>query len=204
MSDNEKTKALVKLIENMSDDQINELSSILDSIKNDPSPKKKNKKRRGKRKKQAPDEESRLISKPPESTPESTPKEPTSGQRRTRKRGSDLKDFDLTKHRENRSRGKGSGRSSTPARTEPVNTSTVRENLFFKQGWNNTVNDDREADQRLSGNNQVSRRGLRQSIVEAECQKCGDFYEISSKLAVNDGEGYKFTCDRCIMSSVGN
>jgi hypothetical protein len=76
--------------------------------------------------------------------------------------------------------------------------------LFFKQGWNNTVNDDREADQRLSGNNQVSRRGLRQSIVEAECQKCGDFYEISSKLAVNDGEGYKFTCDRCIMSSVGN
>lgn len=56
---------------------------------------------------------------------------------------------------------------------------------------------DSKIDKLLIGENQLTPRGTRQEIVEAQCNSCGNVYEVSVKLITQDEDGIRFICDRC-------
>ena len=68
--------------------------------------------------------------------------------------------------------------------------------LLGPQGLNAFKNDTK-IDKLLSGQNEPSPRGVRQELIEAQCNYCGNVYEVSVKLVRQDEDGVRFVCDKC-------
>ena len=104
--------------------------------------------------------------------------------------------FNLKSHRKKRSQGRKTGAQS---RTEAVDLNKERENLFFKEGLHGE-NPDRDKDALLY-NKPPTKRRKSSSMIEAECDRCGVYQTISTKLLTNTESGEPtFICDNCILS----
>ncbi len=94
-------------------------------------------------------------------------------------------------------------RSSKPgetlARTEPLNISGDRPNLFLNMKEYNEHKDDVDIDKKLAGNNVLTTRDRDPGIVEVECKECNNIFEVHASVVQWEGKTPNFTCDRCLL-----
>ena len=135
----------------------------------------------------------------------SDPQKQKKGGKQGGRRGRRNKEFDLRKHREKRSRGRGKQKNF--GQRENVDVSGApRPDLFEERfGNQNLHKKDIAIDKLLSGGNQVSSRRPKVQYIEAECTQCEEVWEVLPHLVhrQDDGKGEKgstgvsFVCDEC-------
>lgn len=86
------------------------------------------------------------------------------------------------------------------ARIAPFETGP-RENEFLDMRVAKSKNKDRKADLALAGDAEITPRGERSPFIEAQCQECQDYFDVSPEFVHYDSEkGKMFTCNECASS----
>jgi len=95
------------------------------------------------------------------------------------------------------------GQKGTQARTEPFTAIKKRPNLFLKSKFANAHKNDTLIDKLLSKNRQPTERGVRNDLVEVECNICKKSYVINEDLVfIDPEEGPKYKCDKCANKKI--
>lgn len=74
-----------------------------------------------------------------------------------------------------------------------------RRDLFVERGFDRLHKEESEIDKKLWANRKPSPRIRPSSMVEIDCDKCGESYEVSESLVYRDADGnYVYVCDNCV------
>ena len=88
-------------------------------------------------------------------------------------------------------------KSKGATRHEPIDTKS-RINLFEQSSDFNQFKADSEIDRKLWQGKSVSRRGDRQTIIEVECESCGNDFTVCPNELIVDADGNsKYRCNDC-------
>jgi len=88
-----------------------------------------------------------------------------------------------------------------PARIEPIDTRTPRENLFLKHRKQMAPVSQEELDA-IKFDKQVSRKHQpttrrQKSLIEVECDICNKWFQVSKQLVRTEGQELLYTCNNC-------
>lgn len=182
---------LAKLLESLSDDDVDALEDAIVSIKQKKNPEKQQPKQGGKRKKPRkprnakanpvqPPQKRRIITQETENL--------NQGQRQQ------SKGKRAPQRREGR-RGQKKRTGGSPCRVEPI-AQQDRPNLFLTSKLSKKHRADSSIDKKLSGGNEMTEReGIR--LIEVECVGCHYLFDVSPKVVfMEDGE-IRYKCDEC-------
>ena len=95
---------------------------------------------------------------------------------------------------------KGGSNKGKQCRTEPVNLTKNRPNLFIQSSDANLFKSDIAIDKKLSGKNVPTPRRQEAEMWEIECKICHRLYIVSPSILMVDPETQEvaYTCDNCI------
>ncbi len=83
------------------------------------------------------------------------------------------------------------------ARSESVDTSGNRPNKFLKSEYYNAERGDVAVDKLLSKGKKPSARREAPDMIEVECNRCHDIWEVPPSYVYRDDEGIAFICQDC-------
>src|SRR5690606_10313529 len=96
--------------------------------------------------------------------------------------------------RHNGVKGRSKGRQ---ARVEPVDLSGNRPNRFIKMDAYNAERGDTKIDAILNKGRRPTKRRDAAGMIEVECTRCSDIWEVPSTFVYRDDDGINFICDAC-------